>query len=278
MVLLWESPTKWELAGVQFMTSSVLTITQGVRLEFNNPWVMPVRLGRIVKDPSKTTNGYGATFEVGYEVSDNVALASTGWSDFEGDDASTDEILMPGDTTSGVIHRNVDLHDEDLGRTYWRSPWARSRTSMNRAIIAANAQEAWDFRLWLHRRAGRFRPFWEPSFEDDIRLLDDPDNLIVDSIAIASDSFERYAGDSQTVALAIETDDGWRLVRTLSWERYTTGDKIAVYFAEELNIPVVAIHRVCYLGLKRLDTDRIELRWVGGGVLQTEFTTVELAG
>lgn len=271
LALLWESPDRWQLVGIDLVGGSSLTFV-GLTEAFDNAWIMPVRFARIVSNVEKGTNAHRAEFSVNYEVLDNAALAVSAPTQFLGEDFYTDEILMTGESVSDNLIRRVEVLDEALGAVAFRSPWNYTRVSRPFRKIAANAAEAWAIRQWLHRRAGRYKAFWQPSFEADLRLLSS--GTITGFLVVAADEYRRHAADR--THLAVETADGSWYARTITLVNDLGNGEIKLTLDSNLNVAASSVLRVCYLGLKRLDADRVQITWPGGGVAQVDVRMMEL--
>lgn len=272
LAVLWENPEKWQLVGVDLVGGSSLTLV-GLTQAFDNAWLMPVRFARIANNVEKQTNGYNASFEVTYEVLDNASLAVGDPAQFLGGDLYTDETLMSGTSITDSLIRRVEVHDEDLGTVSFRSPWEVTRVSRPHRKVASNAAEAWAIRQWLHRRAGRYKAFWQPSFEADLRLLSS--GTITGSLVVAADEYRRHASDR--VHVAVETADGSWYARTITGVAQLDASRIQLTLDSNLNVAASSVLRVCYLGLKRLDADRVQITWPGGGVAQVDVRMMELS-
>jgi phage baseplate assembly protein gpV len=128
------------------------------------------------------------------------------------------------------------------------------------------------FREWLHRRAGRYRAFWQPTFESDFRVRSM--GTVTTSLIVASDDYLPHS--AQRPHLAVEAAGVW-YARTITDAVQLDADRVQLVLNSALNVAAERIARVSYLGLKRLDTDRVEMNWVGGGVCTVEMRLLELA-
>jgi hypothetical protein len=113
-------------------------------------------------------------------------------------------------------------------------------------------------REFVHRRCGRSRPFWQPSFESDFRVAST--GAITTTLDVQDDDYRAFA--AKRAHIAVETADGW-LPRAIT-NRTDQGSGVT-----RLTL------RVCFLGLKRLDTDRIEINWPAVQIGKCALNTVE---
>lgn len=138
-------------------------------------------------------------------------------------------------------------------------------------MMAEDAAEAWTVREFLHRRRGRSVAFWQPSFEADLRVTST--GTINATMRVRADDYIDYAEDRTHIA--VETASGW-LPRAISNPIDLGGGEIQLTVSPSLGVAASTIKRVCYMGLKRLDTDRAEIAYMGGTVSQCAVNTVEI--
>lgn len=271
LAILWQSTDRWQVVGVDLVGSGNITLSS-LTEAFDNAWLMPVRFAHMASNPQKKLNGYEAEWQITFDVDDNASLTVADPTQYLGDDIYFDVSLLSGDSLTDDVVARIDKHDEELGVVTYIDPWLHNRVGRTHRVLAANAAEAWTMRQWLHRRAGKYKQFWQPSFEVDLRLLST--GTIVSNIIVSQDEYERFA--STRTHLAIQAGSAW-YARAITGITKLDENRIQLTLDSALNIAASSVLRVCYLGLKRLDTDRVEISWIGGGVAQTEFRIVELS-
>lgn len=271
LALVWENPDLWELVEVDEVAAGGLLLAAPLAQAYRNAWVLPARVGRIEGTPTKNTNGATAVHSVRFEVQDNLTLVPEAPAQYLGEDLDTEEGLLTGAAVSDNLIQRVDAADFDTGAVSWRTPWFNPKTSRPFRRVLEGAEEVWDFREWLHRRAGRYRPFWQPSFENDLRILSQGN--LGDSIEIAEDS---YMLSERRAHLIVQSDDGEWHPRAITMVAVGDPGRVVLTLDSALNVDASRVLRTSYLGLKRLDADRISLNWSGGGVCVSSVRTLEL--
>jgi hypothetical protein len=273
LALVWETPDAWQLLTVSSLTATRITASSGLSRSYAKAWILPVRVCRLVNRAQKTFTGASSSLSLTFNVEDNVALSAPTPDQFLGFDIYYDEGLMPGDSIDSTVDRRVEVLDEETGVVAFRSPWPHSMTTRPHHVILENRAAAWGFRRWLHRRAGRLNAFWQPSFESD--LVVQSSGTILSSLLVRSDEYLTHGLARKHIA--IQTSSGAWYPRTITEAFAGDGGNVELNLDSPLNIPAESILRVSYLGLKRLDTDRVELSWVGGGVCSTSISLKEIA-
>lgn len=270
--LLWESPRKWQLVGTTTVGAGSIGLSQPTE-GFANAWVMPVRLGHLTGNVNRQTGGHEATWALTFTIDDNVSLASPDPDQFLGEDLQFLEGLLSGDSVTDNLIQRVEVTDLSLGTVAYRSPWANPRLSRPYRVVLANAAEVWAHRLWLHRRGGRYKAFWSPSLDADLRLRSV--GTIAAELVVDSDDRQAYASDRTHIA--VQTRDGAWAVRTVLGAEAIDSERTQLKLDSALNVSAADVLRVSYLGLRRLETDKVEFNWLGGGACQVEVRLVEIA-
>lgn len=271
-VLLWQDPATYQILEVDEVVSDTELSLVGLTSAFTGAYLVPLRYGYLLRDPSRQLTGHNSVLEMVYAVEDNKALTPAAPAQYLSNDIYYDEGLLEGRQLTEELNTRFDIFDEQLGLVAYSSPWTNKRPSRPYRRLADGPAEAWELREWLHRRAGRYRPFWLPTFEQDLRLTST--GSITTTITVRADD---YIGNAQERNhIAIETTSGW-LPRAVSNATPVGGDAIQLTLSSSLGVNASAVKRISFLGLKRLDTNRAEINWIGGTACEVAVSTVEIA-
>jgi hypothetical protein len=269
-LILWESETNWQVIGIdQVVDANTISLT-GLTAEFNDAWVAPVRRAFLEGDPSRTFNGRTSRLSMTLNVEDNWSLTVAAPEQYLGNDIYFDPGLFESDTSDEEVATRFELFDERLGLVTYSTPWLHNRPSRPHRMMAEGAEEAWALREWLHRRAGRYRPFWHPSFEIDLRVQNA--GAVAANLIVAADEYLRFA--SARDHLAIETTAGWVARAVIGTA--VIGGQVHLTLNAALGVDASAILRVCFLGLRRLNSDRVEINWMGGCVCACSVPVLDI--
>lgn len=275
LALLWSSPSDWEIVEVATVTPGSpgsLTLDGTTSGAFTTPWLLPVRIGHIVGTPTRITNSYNGDYKVAFELEDNISLVPSTPTQYLTDDIYYDEGLFAGSSFSDKITKRVDTVDEQLGIVAYRSPWTYSRVSRPFRWQLSTPQEVFEFREFLHRRAGRWRQFWMPSFDNDMRVVDT--GAVTTVLTVETDDYEAHAADRTHIA--VESPAGTWQPREIT-STAPSGGNLELTLDSAINVDAGDIVRVSYLGLKRLEPDRVDIHWNGGGVADVEVRMLEIS-
>lgn len=271
-VMLWDSADHCQIIEIdQIVDADTLTLTTAAE-EFADAWLMPVRLGHLVGNPNRMFNGRSDVIEMAFEVDDPDELTVAAPTQYLANDIYFDPGLLDGGMLAERMTARIDVFDESLGQIAYFAPWDFNKPQRVHRMGASNAEEAWAIREFLHRRRGRSVPFWQPSFEADMRLLNTGN--VSNSIRIFDDSYLGFAEDRTHIA--VETATGW-LPRAITNVLDLGDGEVQLSVSPSLGgIAASSIKRICYLGLKRLDTDRAEISHQGGTAFVCAVNTIEI--
>ncbi|XAO53902.1 hypothetical protein [Pseudomonas phage Max] len=274
LIMIWESNRKSATADVGIVSAGTLTLNRPLAETFNNPWIVPVRLGRIVGNVSRATSGYNGSLEMTYEFSDNIDLdPPAAPTQFLGYDVYFDEALKNGEALTDSLQARVDVVDYGTaaGASFY-SPWTYTRIGRPYKFLLQGLQDIWNFRKFLHRRAGRLRPFWVPTFENNMRIAQTGE--LTQSIEVYADDYREFAPERTHIGILL--DDGTWLLRTINAATASGTDTAVIGLDAPININASRIRQISFLGLKRLDADRVELQWNSNRVLECTVRMMEI--
>jgi hypothetical protein len=271
LLLLWQDPLKWQVLGIDRVTdANTIAITQPT-VALDKAYVMPLRRGFLSRTPERRFTGHNASLQLSFTIEDNAALMVSAPTQYLSNDIYTEPGLLDGSRSTEEMVGRLDLFDEDLGRVSYSGSWLFNRPLRTHRMMGDGLEEAWDIREWLHRRAGRYRAFWQPTFEADLKVTST--GALTTALSVRSDDYIRHAGDRSHIA--VETAAGW-LAREITNAVQISEDVVQLTLSSSLVIDASAILRVSFLGLRRLDADRVEIEWIGGQVCSVSVPTVEI--
>lgn len=270
--LIWQAHNRYQIVQIdQIVDDGTISLSDALE-EFTDAWIVPLRIGYMADSPTRRFNGRNSVAELSFAIEDNASLIPPAPPQYLGADAYTDEGLLDGGETSERIFDNLEVFDESLGIVRYSSPWVHVKPQRIHRMMADGPQANWEMRQFLHRRAGRLVPFWQPSFESDLRLLS-TGNLTT-TISVREDDYMDKA--MARTHIAIETAAGW-LFRAVSAPLLTSPGVMRLTLSSSIATNAASIKRICFAGLRRLDTDRVEINWIGGRVSTCSVNTVEIA-
>jgi hypothetical protein len=271
LAMLFDGCGNYQVLEISTLSGGGINLTTPTK-EFRNSMLMPVRIGILDGNVSKPTNGYIGKVSIKYRVEDNKEFSPSAPAQYLGNDIYLEPPISNGEFPDQSIAKRQDLVDFELGKFEQRSPWLISKVGKNFRVIAFNRAELTTFKNFFYRRVGKFRPFWMPSFENNIRLLNT--GVVTSTLLCTTDSYIPYTIGRTNIA--IQANDVW-YVRTLSAPTALDSSTMQLTLSSALNVPALAISRVCYLGLYRLDTDSAELTYSSPSMVECNLRVLEIA-
>lgn len=271
LALLYRDSTHWQVVEIETVSVGSVELYSAADA-LTGAFLMPVRLGYIAGNVDKPSNGYNAKSKMTFEIEDNMPYSADVPTQFLAND-----IYFEPSIANGFLDRSLeqqqDIVDGQLGKVFRRTTWANPRFGSPYKTITSDAQEMRAYKDWLYRRAGKFRSFWLPSFEMNLRCANVGN--IVSTLYATRDSYFDYA--TARTHIAIEDTAGNWYARTVSSPVEVSGDRVQLTLSSPLNVDASLIRRISYLGLYRLDTDSVEIQWIGNSVTQSDARVLELS-
>jgi hypothetical protein len=240
--LILELPTQqnWP-AGTRIYSAKFARIASQQTVTRPTRHILDLRAKFIVTDNSGLTEAEGTTLYKGYpvllDIPNEVETLSEDW--------LRPLLEFEADTVNLVV-------DDPIGYTtiVRRMDW-----------LLKSRKERTDLRKWLYARAGRWKPFWMPSWNEDFKLkslLTGTDTKLVIGFAF----YERFVpATPMRNALMIELFNGTRIFKSiLSVDEISeTEENVFIDSPVGFDIPPQNVKRISYLNLSRLDSDTVEI-------------------
>lgn len=272
LAILWASEDEWELVEIEAVGSGVLDIYGTLANSYSSAKLVPVRVGRIAPSAARLVSRPHSRLTVHFESDDNVALeAPAAEQQYLDLDVYNVCPKLEGQYVSDQLVTRADTVDTELGVVVDFNPWTHNRRVRSHRVFMNGPEQVWDHRLWLHRRAGRFRQFWWPSFEQDFTLVSS--GALGASISVSDPDYLEHA--SSRTHIAVVLNDGTILPRAIT-NAVADGGNVILTLSESLDVDSSVVDRISYLGLNRLDSDRVELHWIGGGRCESSVPVAEV--
>ena len=228
--------------------------------------VMPLRMARMSGQARREDHPVGASrYSVTMQVTDNVELTTEAAAmQYLGYDVLSDPLLMPGDAMPRQIERPLDILDPGPGAwaAFARTDYPLISTD-HRWRFTTRAQ-AWAFRRWLHRRAGRLNPVWIPSRTHDLALAVQP-TAAATTLQINDVNYRNVGLNRPGMThIAAFSASGAFVCRQITGATAGSAGRENLTINAALGFTDVA--RISFLCLHRFTADRISLTWDRVGV------------
>lgn len=273
-LLIWESPTKFETVQIESDSGTSVTILTALENTYTSKvYIMATGKGIAKSGIERATDGYRNIIKFVYTMKDLPVIVETVPDQYLGNDVYTDIQLTPN---SGLVPEEMltrfDEVTNGIANSTFYTPWLNIQPSRIYTVQNDTIYQTFNFKKWLERRGGKFRAFWTPSFENDFTVVQT--TIITTSILCRSNGFETYGTARSHIAILLTTGS-WIFTNIISQSDNGNGT-MSINFATSLSLQPSTIKMICHLGLKRLDTDRVEMYYTNGGRSSTSLRIVEI--
>lgn len=271
IALIYSNCNKWEVAEISQVNASGISINSPVSA-YASAYLIPIRLGFVENSAERVTNGNTSSYILQFNVEDAKQLQETIPAQYKGSDIYFEPFFIKNASVSRQIEQRQDIADFETGVVEYRTTWLNSRYGTPFSMIAQGAEEIANLKKWIGRRLGKFRNFWLPTFDYNLRIVSQ--DLIGSEFLAKSDYFISFATNRKHLAFQ-KADGNWE-VREIAAVSQLDSETIKFNLTASLNLKSSEINNVSFLGLNRLNTDRFELNWIGNNTVECEFLTLEL--
>ena len=243
----------------------------GFRLATNitviNAVMMPLRICIIDGDASINAGGFWSNASMVFRVlaEDLPEHAGDIPAQYKDNDIYFKPLLLDGDSIEISMSQHQNVVDNSVGGFQSFTHHTRVKQSKPFKSLIRSWDEFQEFRRFLFRRGGRYRPFWLPLYERHLNILNA--GMITTSLSTNT----KYLIEADRKHIAVKRRDG-------SW----TAHEITAKTGGSLTVsPSIDAHRndiqtICYMGLYRFDADQIEFQFLGAGISQVTIPILEL--
>ncbi|RLL30742.1 hypothetical protein D9K80_15665 [Acinetobacter cumulans] len=231
----------------------------------------PVRVCFISGDISRQVNSFYARSNVTFVVLDEPEVQESVPVQFLGNDLDEFCLMLNSGSLETTISQNQVIIDSEIGQIYQSTDWNHARYGKQYRTVLKGPEQLYAYRQFLFRRQGRFRPFWLPSYERNMRCKST--GLISSVMLIEHDQYKQLA--DQRKHIAIKSDGNWT-AHTITASAPVAGNSIQITITPALNKNASAIERISYLGLHRLDADSIDIHYQGAGIVEVSVPILEI--
>jgi len=268
--LVWKNAREFAMFQITEITDTTLTANRPISGDYSNPMIMPIRSALMTRDPIRDTSGYDGYIDADFEVTDNGDIPSSP-SDlqFLGEDVFIVEHLSPdgGFSVKDKYTHRIDKIDFQTGPVQYAAPWDDTRISREIELKFEGAEELWNFKKWLYRRAGQLRPFYMTTSENNFVIIST--GTIGDSFVAKPNDYQRQSLPRNHIAFLLKS--GAVELRTVIASDTDLDGNTTVTFTPELGLAPELIDEVSFIGLKRLASDKISIKH-----LQNEVALIKL--
>lgn len=257
------------LVEVQTVESDRLLLANAVNIA--NAKLYPVRVCFINGDISRQISGLHTQSSVTFIVIDEPEVAENVPDQFLENDLHKFCLMLDGSSLDATISQQQNMINNEVGVIYQGTDWGFARYSKQYRTILRGPEELYAYRQFLFRRRGKYRPFWLPTYEANMRCKST--GFVSSVLLIESDQYKQLA--DQRKHIAIKSNGVWT-VHTITASALVSGSTVQATLSPALNKEASTVQLISYLGLHRLDADSVDLNYQGAGIVEVSVPILEI--
>lgn len=253
---------------IQEVRSDGLKLYQAIDLQ--NFKICPLRAGFILGDVSASINGIFGKRAVQFQVLDAPHIAAPVPAQFLSHDIYFKRLLLEGDSLNVTVLQHQTVVDFGLGPIDQHTNWLHAKYGKPMRSLMKTQAELHEYRQFLFRRLGMFRPYWMPTFERNFYVKSTGNIAAV--LDVESNQYLEFAAHRKHIA--IKTNDAWTAHTITAAVRNGANTRLTI--SPALNKPAASIQMISYLGLHRLNNDSTDIQYKGANITESAVSILEI--
>lgn len=256
------------IVEIKEVQSDGLKLYQSINLQ--NFTLCPLRVGFILGDVSASINAIWGQPKIQFQVLDAPYMNAPAPAQFLGRDIYFKRLLLEGDSLNVTVLQHQTVVDFGLGPIDQNTNWLHAKYGKPMRSLMKTQQELFEYRQFLFRRLGMFRPFWIPTFERNFYVKSTGN--VATTLDVESNQYLEFA--SHRKHIAIKANDVWT-AHTIS-NAVRVGANTRLTISPALNKPASGIQMISYLGLHRLNNDSTDIQYKGANITESSVSILEV--
>lgn len=266
---LLRNDTEQLLVEVQAVESDRLVLANAVNIA--NAKLYPVRVCFISGDISRQISDFYTHSGITFIVIDEPEVAESAPEQFLGNDLHKLCLMLDGSSLEATISQQQSVINNEVGVIYQGADWDFARYSKQYRTILRGPEQLYAYRQFLFRRRGKYRPFWLPTYEANMRCKST--GFISSVLLIESDQYKQLA--DQRKHIAIKSNGVWT-AHTITASALISANTVQLTITPALNKEASTVQLTSYLGLHRLDADSVDINYQGAGIAEVSVPILEI--
>ena len=270
--LIWNSPRDFKIVTILTMTANQIVADANINKVYPvTALVMPLRIAYFKKNPKRRLDGDNQSFSGDFLIKENIKLPTVASATvYKATDVYLDQPLTIESSAVDIYDTQINAIDYGTGLQEQFAPHLKTKTKRSFGVQLDSQEDIWNFRLWLHRRAGKAQPFWMPTWESNFTLLST--GALTTQFLATNDGQDTLSPGRND--LAILTDSGW-LLRAID-SIVPSGGDLLVTLDSSLAIDAADVKLISFLGRKRLTSDTVKIVWDGNNTAHATVGVTEI--
>ena len=253
---------------IKEVRSDGLKLYQSVDLQ--NFTLCPLRVGFILGDVSSSINAIWGQPKLQFQVIDAPHMNVPAPAQFLGHDLYFKRLLLDGGALNVTVLQHQTVVDFGLGPIDQHTNWLHAKYGKPMRSLMKTQQDLFEYRQFLFRRLGMYRPFWMPTFERNFYVKNTGN--VATTLDVESNQYLEFATHRKHIA--IKANNIWT-AHTIS-NAVRVGANTRLTISPALNKPASGIQMISYLGLHRLNNDSTDIQYKGANITESAVSILEV--
>ncbi len=256
-LVLWESYQRYVVCQIEHVASSgFIVLTAPVGLDLHQPYVIPIRTCQTRQGYQFARSGTHTIATMVLSVLDNIQLIADDAITLEGYDIYKGLIVLPQPPHSTAqiaesIVRTSTYVDSGFGPVVQVPSKVIDDFGQTISFMDDIGPEYWSRRKFLHWLRGKQIPFYWPSYNYDLQLVNPITSAGTTIKVLPLSNLNVYTGEEIMILLK----NGTRYYRTITGYSSGLGGDTLTLAALGVNISIAEINMVCFMKKVRSNSD-----------------------
>lgn len=273
LALLFDDDLNYEAISIIGNDGSGLEIYPATTKSYTNAICMPVTLAYMEGGFSATRNRSGVVRgNTTFRTTDVPDLSASPWPQLRGADIIVDPNITVGESGDNVFIE-VETLDALVGKQELIMTRDFSGLKQTLGIRCISRAEIWEMKKWIHSIGGKIKPFFIPTWSEDLTLVQDI-TAAATSLLVKPINYTSFYGERDIIIIL---NDGSYYTRKATGGGVSSGNDIIVLDTSiGVDVQMVDVYKICFLSHSRFDSDNIEFSYSGTISAEIKIPIVEI--
>ncbi|PSJ55812.1 hypothetical protein C7I85_26365 [Mesorhizobium soli] len=258
-VMIWERSDKFVVARITSVSPDSLELLAPIGLDFQKPAIIPLRFALVPEGFSVDRNTTYSDVGTKFLVTDNIDLAAayvSTYPKYQGLDVVTEAPLLVANVSDSIV-RSMELNDNGFGPIVVETLRSYVDFGQTVSFMESRPSGVWKRRKWLHSLRGKQKPFWLPTFNQDILLQANIGAAATTALVRSIGHPSSYIGRHVMILLK----DGTRLQRQITNAGASDGGNDTIVISSSLGKSAAPadVALFCFISRVRLNSDSVSI-------------------
>lgn len=281
--LVFERPDLYEVVhidSIDLTPTNQINLNRPLLNSYTNPYVIPLRVGIAMKDISREifANPSGLNkISMSFKSNENVNLTETPiYPVYRGLYVLTDSPLR-NPTLNESYSNDYSILENSTGTSIPVKRWDKSKVARNH-VWKVKTSNLWPLRNFFHDCAGKLKPFFSISFENNINVVVQIVNG-TNQITMTRAGYFEYGQNTIYRYVYLRTKAGvvfYKKILSVSIGVDPTTEVLTIEEAFVLGATLATtdIDLCCFMSVSRFNTDTIDLNHTASGYTNIDIPTI----